>query len=82
MLTCRLEGSWLEIFDRHYLIPLVRSWNRLQQKLYCALHLCLHGWRGLAEQSQAVADDLGAVFDVGVQEVLEVEVSLRLDRLD
>ena len=62
MLTCRLEGSWLEIFDRHYLIPLVRSWNSLQQKLYCALYLCLHGWRGLAEQSQAVADDLGAAW--------------------
>ena len=82
MLTCRLEGSWLEIFDRHYLIPLVRSWNRLQQKLYCALYLCFHGWRGLAEQSRAVADDLGAVFDAGAQEVLEVEGTLRLDRLN
>ncbi|MDA8583694.1 hypothetical protein N9L68_05655 [bacterium] len=82
LLTCRLEGSWLEIFDRHYLIPLVRSWNRLQQKLYCALYLCFHGWRGLAEQSQAVADDPGAVFEAGVQLGLEVEDTLRLDRLD
>ena len=46
------------------------------------MYLCFHGWRGLAEQSQAVADDLGAVFEAGVQEGLEVEVTLRLDRLD
>ena len=82
LLTCRLEGSWLEIFDRHYLIPLVRSWNQLQQKLYCALYLCFHGWRGLAEQSQAVADDLGAIFEAGVQAGLDVGVTLRRDRLE
>ena len=82
LLTCRLEGSWLEIFDRHYLILLVRSWNSLHHKLYCALYVCLHGWRGLAEQSQAVADDLGAVFEAGVQAGLDVEVTLRLDRLE
>ena len=53
-----------------------------KKKLYCGLYLCFHGWRGLAEQSQAVADDLGAIFEAGVQEGLEVEVTLRLDRLD
>ena len=47
-----------------------------------ALYLCFHGWRGLAEQSQAVADDLGAVFEAGVQAGLDVEVTLRLDRLE
>ena len=40
------------------------------------------GWRGLAEQSQAVADDLGSVFEACVQAGLDVEVTLRLDRLE
>ena len=90
LLTCRYEGSWLEIFDRHYLTPLVHSWNHIHQELYSVLFQCFQSWRGLAEerslrraeQSQAVADDLAAVFEAGVQEGLEVEVTLRLDRLD
>ena len=76
MLTCRYEGSWLEIFDRHYLTPLVHSWNHIHQELYTVLFQCFHGWRGLAVQSQAVAEALGAVLEAGVQEGADVDILL------
>ena len=50
LLTCKYEGSWLEVYDVHYLTPLVRYWNRLHQELYWRLHGCFFAWharRGL-----------------------------------
>ena len=61
LLTCRYEGSWLEVYDVHYLTPLVRYWNRLHQELYWRLHGCFFAWH--ARRGKHVLEEAGRVAD-------------------
>ena len=49
LLTCKYEGSWLEVYDVHYLTPLVQYWNHLHQELIGgSTGASLRGTRGAA----------------------------------
>ena len=60
--VCKYEGSWLEIYDLHFVAPLSRAWNKLQQELYTILYTSFFSWRGLAywrlEQERSIFEAL------------------------
>ena len=50
----KLEDSiFLQTFERHWVEPLVRAWNRLQAELYAHIRLVFSRWHGATQLSLA-----------------------------
>ena len=50
----KLEDSiFLQTFERHWVDPLVRAWNRLQTDLYADMRLAFGGWHGSTQLALA-----------------------------
>ena len=50
----KLEDSiFLQTFERHWVTPLVRAWNRLQAELYAYIRLVFSRWHGATQLSLA-----------------------------